>query len=805
MRKLIYTLLFFFCFFTGGAFTYSQDAKDVFSDVTDEYEYLEELEYLLDIWIMNPRETDILDGSWYMQKWFFLWEALQLQCESCLPYEIHPRLVTQHAETKSFFDVVQKNEYYFCSEESKEEQYFLDKLPWDQCEDGIRQDWSIAFCSEDTVSRKEAVRALLMISWLYDSQDYLRDLTALNNGDLDIDIANDVEAFDDQSKVNPYFLYIRKALSYSLEEGDLEWNIKKYDFLSLKEERRIEGDMPITRNEFIKMAYMLSKSLPCSSQKADFSSLIDIYPAACDPDEFCGKDPLSTDARSYDLRANYAGICSDWIDEETNIVWRIYHTTSDTLEIIYGSYADNVDLSQAWERLIYLGIIDSCWGISYAKSTVFIWEEEWETSLSIEANPNNTQLWNAINFRALFTSDSDQPFIWSFWDANNGNGESFSHTYDEEGTYFVGLSQGNVSSYIHVNLYEADIDIATVIDIYDADCTSQRDCSKANLQEPAREYDFYANFAWVCEDGIEESNKKWTFSNTQAWVEETRTGEYIDNFDFSENGMRSITLEVIDVCGQTGSAVSYLNIGNDGDEASLWIEADAINVQPWTTINFTGLSSDPEADFSWNFWDGGTGSWANIAHTFNQVGTYTVELESGWNTATITINVYEDNSWNDRDGDGVEDSQDQCPDVPWVPENWGCPVLAWDSDGDGVDDGVDDCPTVPWPAENGGCPNDGDDNDSDSVCGWINGGCPNGYVCSIYEDGPWTGACLIDDVCSLSLHGGTAWNVTCNECPCNYSINFNAELKICDIVFPAITSPDGSQIYSKGNNYQILR
>lgn len=54
----------------------------------------------------------------------------------------------------------------------------------------------------------------------------------------------------------------------------------------------------------------------------------------------------------------------------------------------------------------------------------------------------------------------------------------------------------------------------------------------------------------------------------------------------------------------------------------------------------------------------------------------------------------------DRDGDGVPDADDACPDQPGSPELDGCP----DTDGDGIPDREDRCPTKPGPASNDGCP-----------------------------------------------------------------------------------------------------
>ncbi len=54
----------------------------------------------------------------------------------------------------------------------------------------------------------------------------------------------------------------------------------------------------------------------------------------------------------------------------------------------------------------------------------------------------------------------------------------------------------------------------------------------------------------------------------------------------------------------------------------------------------------------------------------------------------------------DRDGDGVPDSEDRCPDVKGPKELEGCP----DSDGDGIPDIDDKCPHEPGPVQNDGCP-----------------------------------------------------------------------------------------------------
>ncbi|MEO5685146.1 MAG: OmpA family protein [Chitinophagaceae bacterium] len=56
----------------------------------------------------------------------------------------------------------------------------------------------------------------------------------------------------------------------------------------------------------------------------------------------------------------------------------------------------------------------------------------------------------------------------------------------------------------------------------------------------------------------------------------------------------------------------------------------------------------------------------------------------------------------DKDKDGVNDEEDKCPDVAGVARYQGCPVP--DKDKDGVNDEEDKCPDLAGDAANGGCP-----------------------------------------------------------------------------------------------------
>lgn len=83
-----------------------------------------------------------------------------------------------------------------------------------------------------------------------------------------------------------------------------------------------------------------------------------------------------------------------------------------------------------------------------------------------------------------------------------------------------------------------------------------------------------------------------------------------------------------------------------------------------------------------------------------------------------TWGLEEFNGCPDSDGDGIPDHLDACPDIPGLPEFDGCV----DSDGDGIPDHLDACPNEHGPAENNGCP--WPDTDGDGVTDNLDE-CPN--------------------------------------------------------------------------------
>lgn len=115
----------------------------------------------------------------------------------------------------------------------------------------------------------------------------------------------------------------------------------------------------------------------------------------------------------------------------------------------------------------------------------------------------------------------------------------------------------------------------------------------------------------------------------------------------------------------------------------------------------------------------------------------------------------------DTDNDGISDLDDDCPEQAGPPETKGCPTL--DSDGDGVLDADDQCPNEAGSVSNNGCPEkdsdgdgvlDGQDNCPNQFGPASNNGCP-------LPDGDGDGVPDVDDRCPNAP--GTSANNGCPE------------------------------------------
>ncbi len=320
-------------------------------------------------------------------------------------------------------------------------------------------------------------------------------------------------------------------------------------------------------------------------------------------------------------------------------------------------------------------------------------------------------------------------------------------------------------------------DIALKIKVLDKNCNEkiEKTCKLSDLKWDT--FDFIAETSLENEDNIKDENWYiWRFYNMDSWEEIIKYSKYVDNYKFLKPWKYRVYLSVKTNKWKKAQVFS---------DFSFWTKNNLVNINTnfisWNkdkNISFEWLVSNPSniKSYFWEFWDSEISYWKKVNHIFNDYWIYKVRLNtkdfSGKiNSSTVLISIYDKKEcikWEknclediDTDSDSVLDKNDKCPFIFWVKENYGCPIFEKK------------------------CKNSKD--------------CAKWSFC-------FSGFCRVKDFarnCEYSWWDLFYGNVICKDCPCNYKVDFNAKIRKCDIIFPAITSPDETKIYSKWNFYRI--
>lgn len=358
-------------------------------------------------------------------------------------------------------------------------------------------------------------------------------------------------------------------------------------------------------------------------------------------------------------------------------------------------------------------------------------------------------------------------------------------------------------------------------------------CELSDFPDWEKVFDFRWKI-WLVDDTWFTFN--WRFYDYSTWWNTLRTWKFIDNYDFLVPWKYRVYLNVSWPKWETSEVYSDLKIkeSNQSSGGNTWltsnIDVDKLTTKPGDSINFTWNTNKWwDVTYTWDFWDWKTGTWKNISHNYWVLGNYTTTLtviDGDGNTSTSTVVINISNTpwfdwWVDTDWDWVPDSWDYEKETPKDKINFICTLEyiekklyscsatdLWvynpeieriyenlkDTDGDWVPDNNDYCLDIKWEEKNFWCPIFEKTCRADSDCkDWFF--CENGY-CKTKQ---------YSLNCSYDWWHIITWNLECNTCPCNLELDFNAKLRACDVIFPAITSPDNKNIYSKWKYFQIKK
>lgn len=364
------------------------------------------------------------------------------------------------------------------------------------------------------------------------------------------------------------------------------------------------------------------------------------------------------------------------------------------------------------------------------------------------------------------------------------------------------------------------------MNIYDMQCNpNSTNCDLSDLNWEDKVYDFDADVAITWNDSISTDEQYiWRFYNYNTWEEIKRYWKYIDNYDFLNDWKYRVYLRVISDNWNTWEVYNDINIWdwNNSIDTQVSIHADSIYWVDTLLVNFEAIATnDNIVSYTWDFWDWQSWFWKNPSNVYTSPWVYEVLLttvDNWWNINTATVLIYvwteDDQQYNcslqdinqwlywceegdlwvysiDKENELSDDSNDDNQNN-WIDDVTDTPLV--DSDWDWIYNKDDLCPLIPWENANEWCPI------FDQVCE-INSDCWDWYTCNSWYCKPVEYAVT----CEYAGWDLIYWNVSCNSCPCNNLIDFNTVIRECDIVFPAITSPDQRTIYSKWNNYEIRK
>ena len=261
----------------------------------------------------------------------------------------------------------------------------------------------------------------------------------------------------------------------------------------------------------------------------------------------------------------------------------------------------------------------------------------------ISATPSDPKPQEEVAFDATESTapaGEIESYEWEYEVSNDysdqtATGESFTHTYQENGEYDVTLEIEDNGG--------ATESTTKTIKVGGADPTADIAVSSEEPQ-PNEEVSFNASGSTAPVGGIE--SYEWEYEVSDDYSDQTVTGSSFSH-TYDEVGEYDVTLTVEDIGGATDSVTKTIEVGGDGPTADF--DISPTTPQPNQEVSFDAADSETPAgkivSYAWDYesvdyGDSATGE--SFSHTFKNYGAYEVELvvtNSYEQTATVTKTV----------------------------------------------------------------------------------------------------------------------------------------------------------------------
>ncbi|USZ69232.1 PKD domain-containing protein [Halorussus salilacus] len=275
-----------------------------------------------------------------------------------------------------------------------------------------------------------------------------------------------------------------------------------------------------------------------------------------------------------------------------------------------------------------------------ATETVDIEEVNEPPSADISCTPTEATTDDTVECSAADSTDPDgtlDSFEWDFGDGHSGDGEWTTHRFDDPGSYTVELEVTDDDGLTDTVTETVDVEEVNEPPSADISCTPTEattddtvECSAAGSID---EDGTLSAFDWQLGDGT------------------TDDGEYVTH-TFEESGTYTVELAVTDDDGMTDTVTETVDVEEVEEPPTAAVSCTPSEVTVGESVECSAAdATDPDGrieTFDWAFEDGSSGYGERVDHTFDEPGTYTVELavidDDGLSaSATEEVTVIEDN------------------------------------------------------------------------------------------------------------------------------------------------------------------
>ena len=105
IKKLITFFILYFIVFLWNAFSASIPVEQVFSDVSKDYKYYNELQTLYDKGMITPDNQWRFNPKKLLNRDEFVWIMMEVSCKKCISPNVWYDFIQKYSDSTLFFDI----------------------------------------------------------------------------------------------------------------------------------------------------------------------------------------------------------------------------------------------------------------------------------------------------------------------------------------------------------------------------------------------------------------------------------------------------------------------------------------------------------------------------------------------------------------------------------------------------------------------------------------------------------------------------------------------------------------------------